>query len=470
MSQKAPHKKGLSKSLKLWYGCGDFGFTLMTNVETFYFNAFMTNIAGFSTALAGTVATVTSLVDAALSWIYGGIIDSVKPGKWGRYRSWLIMLPWIVPFIYAFQFLNLSENQTISAVIICLAFIVSHIAWNFPYAANATVVSLAGGDAEGRAVLSSSRATWNNLASVVFSYAFLVVSTVVANWLGASGYEYAAAAFVFGAVMVAGYYVHFRITDGYEVIEDPNFPRQAKKRTTPKDMAKALVENQPLMMLVIADLAKYMVKFLVASSSVYYFTYAMGTNLQAHYVLLANLMAVVGAFAARFLAKKLSNRGAMMMSYLFMAVCMIGAYFLYASPVAVLVLMLLAQSGYGVCYACAPALYADTAVYSKWKSGTDSTDFIMGLQSVPLKFAVMIKSVILNVSLALAGYDAVRAGIADGSITSGMLDASLKQGVCGSFALWPGMFLLLGFFVLLFGYKLTKEKVNEYQAEIDARG
>ena len=50
--------KPLSKALKFWYGAGDFGFTLMTNVETFYFNAFLTNVAGFSTAMAGTIASI----------------------------------------------------------------------------------------------------------------------------------------------------------------------------------------------------------------------------------------------------------------------------------------------------------------------------------------------------------------------------------------------------------------------------
>ena len=61
--------------------------------------------------------------------------------------------------------------------------------------------------------------------------------------------------------------------------------------TTPKDMGLALITNKPLLLLVIADLAKWIVKFLVASSAVYYFTYVMGTGLQANYVLLANLAA-----------------------------------------------------------------------------------------------------------------------------------------------------------------------------------
>ena len=472
MSNNTPATvKPLSSALKFWYGIGDFGFTLMTNVETFYFNAFLTNVAGFTTAMAGTIASITSIVDACLSWIYGGIINAVKPGKFGRYRTWLILLTWLVPFIFAFQFIRVSDNDVLSAIVICAAFIISHICWNLPYCANAAMVSIAGGTPQGRAQLASNRATWNNLSGVLFSYCFTGVTAVLAgSAIESAGLLYAACAFLFGLVMVIGYFVHFKITDGYEEIEDPKNPKATAKSATPKDMAKALVENPPLLILVIADLAKWIVKFLVASSAVYYFVYVSGTGLQANYMLLANLMGVVGAFAARFIAKKLTNRGAMIAAYAWMAAFMIFAYFMYATPIVVFALMILGQFGYGVAYAASPALYADTAVYARWKSGKDSTGFIMGLQNVPLKIGVLVKSVLLNTALALAGYDAYKQAIVDKTITAAELPASLKQGVCGAFSLWSGIFCAVGLLILVFGFKLTKEKVEQYQAEIDARG
>ena len=471
MSNNTPATaKPLSSALKFWYGIGDFGFTLMSNVETFYFNAFLTNVAGFTTAMAGTIASITSIVDAALSWIYGGIINAVKPGKYGRYRTWLILLTWLVPFIFAFQFIRVSDNDAVSAIVICAAFIISHICWNLPYCANAAMVSIAGGTPQGRAQLSSNRATWNNLSGVLFSYAFTGVTLVLGTKVAEAGYLYAAAAFLFGIVMVIGYFVHFKITDGYEEIEDPNAPKATSKTATPADMAKALIETPPLLVLVLADMAKWIVKFLVASAAVYYFTYVMGTGLQVNYVLLANLMGVVGAFAARFIAKKLTNRGAMIFAYAWMAVLMIVSYFMYANATMVFVLMIAAQFGYGVAYAASPALYADTAIYARWKSGKDSTGFIMGLQNVPLKIGVLVKSVLLNAALGMAGYDLYKQAIVDGTAVAADLPATLKQGVCGAFSLWSGIFCAVGLLILVFGFKLTKEKVEQYQAEIDARG
>lgn len=80
-------KKGLSNALKYFFGVGDAGFVLMSNIETFYFMTFLTDIAAFSAGIAGLINSVFTIVDACLSWLYGGIINGTKAKKWGRYRS-----------------------------------------------------------------------------------------------------------------------------------------------------------------------------------------------------------------------------------------------------------------------------------------------------------------------------------------------------------------------------------------------
>ena len=77
--QKKP--KALSKALKLFYGVGDCGFTLMTNVESYFFNFFLTNLAKFSLGTVSMITTIASAIDACLSWIYGAVLNSIKPKK-----------------------------------------------------------------------------------------------------------------------------------------------------------------------------------------------------------------------------------------------------------------------------------------------------------------------------------------------------------------------------------------------------
>ena len=87
METKKAKPQGLTTTLKYVFGIGDAGFVLMSNVETFYFMNFLTNLADFTAPVAAAVNSVFSIIDAVLSWIYGAIINGTKAMKWGRYRS-----------------------------------------------------------------------------------------------------------------------------------------------------------------------------------------------------------------------------------------------------------------------------------------------------------------------------------------------------------------------------------------------
>lgn len=469
-------KKALSSGLKIWFGVADFGFNMMTNVETFYWNNFLTNVAGFSVALTGTVATVATTVDACLSWIYGGIINALPAGKYGRYRTWFIKINWLVPFLYVFQFLRVSKSDTVSAIVCCVAAIVSHVVWNMSYCANLAMIAVAsGGDSHNRAVLASNRATWNNLAGLVYSYVMVGLAAILPEAL--KSHEYAVAAFLFAVLMVLGMVVHFKITDGYEEIEDPNAPKVKSKTVTPIDMFRGLVKNPHLIMLIIADLAKWICKFLVGSAAVYYFVNVMGqprTTL-ANYILFGNICCIIAAYGTRYIAKVFGNRKSFMLALAWMVVTQVVAYLNWKNSTMVFWFMVVMMFGYGLAYATSPALFADCSVYSKWKTGKDATGFITGLQNLPLKAAVMVKSILLNSALAAAGYEAYRVQIMDATKAQTLaeftqtLPDTLKKGVAGAFCLFSALFCVIGLVCMLLGYKLTDEKLAQYQAEIDAR-
>lgn len=465
---KTPETKPLSKALKWFYGVGDCGFTLMTNVETYYFNSFLTNVAKFSPAVAGVIATITSTVDACLSWIYGAILNSVKPQKWGRYRSWLIMAPWIVPFLYALQFLNIG-NGTAAAVIITLGFITSHICWNIPYVANVSMIAVAGKTPDDRAQLASTRGAWANLSKVLFSYVFPVVSTLVASVIGEQ-HKYMGTAFLLGCVMVALYFAHFKMFEGYETVDvEAMKAAQAKKaadRTSPVDLIRALLQNPPLMALIVADIAKFMFNFVCAGAAIYYFTYVAGdASLNATYILITNILGVVAAYASKSIAKKLSTRTTCIVMFFAMAAALIVANVMYTNVTLVIILMAVAMVGYGVTYSLTPALYADTIVYAEWKSGKNATGWISGLQNVPLKVSIMCRGIVINACLAAAAFNAD----ALEGLSVDQIPVELKKGICVAFMTVPAVALVIAGVVLLVGFRLSKEQVVKYQAEIAAR-
>ncbi len=458
MSNEKNKKKGLSNALKYFFGVGDAGFVLMSNIETFYFMTFLTDLAGFGPAIAAMINSVFTTVDACLSWLYGGIINGTKAKKWGRYRSWLIIIPWIVPFLYACMFIRVSDNEMLSAVVIIAAAILSHVCWNFSYVANATLVSVVGKTPEEKAILASSRATWNNIGGLLFSYLGLPFATLLAAYVGEKN-KFAAAAFALGILMVVTYFAHFKMTDGYEEIETSATAKKNTTKVTIPEMFASLFKNPPLMVLMLADLAKWCVKFVTAASAIYYFRDAAGKpGMMATYTLCVSFGAIIGAFCMRYIAKALSSRTTMIMSYGGMAVCMYLIYFAYANPVAVIALMSLAHVFYGMAFAASPALYADTVVYATWRSGKDASGWIMGLQNLPLKVGVFLRGVILGACLVAVGW---QSGV--------VLEGTARQGMTIAFAVVPATFCLVGMLLLIFGFKITKDKVVQYQKEIDAR-
>ena len=465
MGKPVKERKGLSRALKIFYGVGDCGFTLMSNVESYYFNFFLTNLAMFSGPVVAAISTVTTAVDAILSWMYGAILNSIKPKKWGRYRSWLVLLPWLVPFLYAFQFIKVGTG-TLSAVIIVLAFISSHIVWNFPYVANVSMISVAGKTPDERSQLSATRGAWANFSKVIFSYVCPVIATFFAGIIGEVN-QYGATAFVLGCVMAALYFAHFKMFEGYETVEA--VPDQAEKKTKSKDrtsgmdLIRALLQNPPLIALILADVAKFLFNFVVAGSAVYYFTYiALDKELNNFYILITNIFCVAGSYLAKSLAKKFSSRNTAIGMFFIMAVVMVAANFTYTNVTMVIALMSLAQLGYGMAYSLTPALYADTIIYSEWKTGKNATGWISGLQNVPLKLGVLARGIVITACLEMAKFNAETVDLAN-------VPVELEHAICMAFMIVPAIALVVAGLLLLFGFRLTKEKVIQYQSELEAR-
>ena len=461
MGKEEQRKKGLSSALKKFYGVGDCGFTLMSNIESYYFSFFLTNLAQFSLPMVTFITTVSSTVDALLSWIYGAILNSIKPMKWGRYRSWLIAIPWLVPFLYAFQFIKIGDGM-LSAVIIIIAAVASHVAWNFAYVANVSMISVAGSTPEERSQLSSTRAAWANLSKVIFSYVGPGLAAVMAGIIGEVN-QYGAAAFVLGCIMAVLYYAHFRMFDGYEVVQaDTTDKKTAKDKTGGMDLIRALLQNPPLIALLIADLAKFMFNFVLMGVAAYYFSYIAGNSgMLSAYILVTNIFCVAGAYLSKTLSNKFSTRTTTIGVMGIQAVLLLVSYMFYGNVTLVIVLMSVAMFGYGITYACTPALYGDTIVYSEWKTGKNAAGWISGLQNVPLKVSIMTRGIIISACLAMGNFST--------EIDPAQAPEELKRAISIGFMVIPAVALIIAVVALLFGFKLTREKVNQYAAEIAAR-
>ncbi|CCH66480.1 galactoside symporter [Richelia intracellularis HH01] len=89
----------LKLTTKLAYGAGDLGPAITSSIFTFFTMVFLTNVAGISAGLAGTILLIGKISDAASDPVIGFLTDKTK-STWGR------RLPWIfygtVPFGISF--------------------------------------------------------------------------------------------------------------------------------------------------------------------------------------------------------------------------------------------------------------------------------------------------------------------------------------------------------------------------------
>lgn len=148
----------------------------------------------------------------------------------------------------------------------------------------------------------------------------------------------------------------------------------------------------------------------------------------------------------------------MILAYAGMTVSLCLFNFMYGNAYAVIALMTVAQFFYGMAFAASPALYADTVVYATWKSGKDASGWIMGLQNLPLKVAVFLR-----------GTNPQRMSGSSWWQSGTVLEGTARQGMTIAFALVPAIFCLVGMLLLIFGFKITRDKIETCQAEINAR-
>ena len=368
-----PDKKernGLSTPLKRFFGVGDFGFTLMSNIDTFYATYFFTNIAKFSLGVITVMTTISAVVDAILSCLYGPFLNKINPRDGGATApADPDALDGPLPVCHA---VYKNRQRAAAAIFVTVAMITSRIAWNIPYIANVSMINIAGKTPKERMTLSSTRMVWTSLASVVYSYAGPAAVSVFAAWLGEKN-AYAATAFAFSALMAAGFYAHFNMFKGYEMTKEEELQRMAGQarsaQTTPNAQKVRALDaircNPHLLWLFLSCITKYIVLFLVNGLAIYYFTY-VGQNaaLLTTFVFAANLLGVVASYISKFIVARFTAKKTVVCSYFLMAVIATGAFFAYSQTWVVMAAMCAVMFILVLTNACDPELFSNCAAYS----------------------------------------------------------------------------------------------------------
>jgi len=449
----------LNKSLLYTFGVGDLFFALLSNMEVFYFNAFLTDYAKFSLVIASVVVYVTGFGDIICALAAGVILQRLSVKLKGGYRSWLLLCPPLVVPLFILQFSKIGGAYTAAAIII-IGFLVSHLLWNVGYAATGALVGSLSQRSDERTVLSSSRAQGMTAAGLIFSFTGpAMIAFFGPRTSDVIGYTITIA--IFGILMILGYMYVYKIT----AVGNPsaNIVMDTEKKETDNKTLGEIVglvfRNPPLLLLIVAETFRNTAIFFILTFAFYYFGYVLDSPaFLSVFIFATSLVAFFGAVAASWIGVKLGKRNTYWISLILSAVIFLSATLIDANTWSFTIIFCIATMLIWIAGSMITALFADTVVYGEWKTGKNIQAFTMSLLTMPLKFGLLIRSGIIMVGLMTIGF------VANTTPTP-----EVANGISSIMIYSPAVTCAISAIVFYFGYRIEDKHVVQMQDEIAAR-
>ena len=464
METTAPVQKRLKKpGLDYFvYFFSKFCFASIACIDLYYFAAFLTDTALFSIAIVGVIQITTTVIEMIFSFFYGAIMERVgRHLPWGQTRSWLVLAPPISSILFIFTFVRVSSSEVVSAVVIIIAFIASHVIWSVGECSmNAQMVNMTD-DVNERTQMSINIGRGAMGSSLAFGFiAGFFLNTLFAG----SPFAYVYLIIIFAIVYYISYLLLFWRSKGceptraeYEAIREreKKVAEISSRSATLGEAYKAVFTSKNGLLMLLTNLLMYLYCFLAPALMFYYYAYTlnnlaiMGTMLSVK-----GLTALIGGLFIVPLQLKLckgSKKNLFIMSSVLMIISLILPWLppVRTSALFYNVVTLIFSLLCGGTTATQVGLMADVGVEISYKNKKNLSAFTVSFITFPLKVALMIRSVLVTAALAMTGYSA---GM---EITSKQVD-----GFATAYLIWPAVICLLSIITIAL-YKNPEAKVQE---------
>ncbi len=448
----------LKKTLLYTYGVADLFFSLMINMEVYFFTAFLTDYAQFSLIVVGQILGLTSLIDIVCALAGGVILQKVNLKFGGKYRSWFLLGPPIVAPLFILQFTKIG-GDFMAASIIMFGFIASHLLFNVVFAASGAMLGRLSQLPDERTILSASRAQGMSAAGLIFSATAMPMIAFFGAYADkTTGFAFTAGVYAF--MMILGYWFIYRMTAGKDPYSEMEMvPSKKKSGQSVGKIIGLVFKNPPLLFLILVQTFSSTSFFIITTMAVYYFTYVIGKpGFLSFFILAISVARLLGTFAAPWIGVKLGKRNSY---WIFLALAAVGfasARLSSEAPWGFILIFCISTMLVSVAASMNTALFADTAVYGEWKTGQDLRAFIMALMNIPIKVGVLIRSGVVPAGLMAIGF------VANTVPTPRVID-----GIGSIMTLMPAAGYAIAAIIFYLGYRIEEKHVIQMQEEIEAR-
>lgn len=455
-----PVKKGSPGAItwkdKIGYALGDFSGLLFFGVVGAFLQRFYTNILLIDLKKIGVLIVIARIWDAVNDPMWGAVIDTRKPGKYGKFRPYLlwVSVPLAVSAVLMFiKIPGLTQTQyLIYAYVTYIFYGMMYTGINIPYGSLASVIT---GDENERSSLSLFRSIGSGLGGLpgqVLLPLFIFSANAVTGEKELNADKLSQAMIAFAVISVIFYIVSFKM-----IRERVPFPADKPKLNVGKTI-KTLLKNRPFIILCIASM-------LLIASQIY--TTNLYTYLFTDYFKKPELISVVTIALYAPMVLVLPLTGKLVRRFGKKELC--GAGGLFAAAASAVLLIIKTPNPYVfLSFSFLTGLGTSFFVLQVWALATDVIDYQEYLtnqreEGICYAFFSFMRKLGHSVSgllgvwvLQLIGYDA-----------KNITDAAAEK-IYGVSVLVPGL-LYLGIFIFLsLLYPLGKKKLqqlheNEYR-------
>jgi GPH family glycoside/pentoside/hexuronide:cation symporter len=443
----------------LQYALNGFFQAFAITIPMGYFNVFLTEHIGISAALLASALLVARIIDFFVCVAAGGIMESTTL-KWGKYRSWLILLRWVVLAGIILSFINTkSFSLPVKVVILMLGYLLTNLPMNFIATAQMGIMtSLAGPSMTDRFRLSVAGVRIGAVSGLLTSACTLpLINYVGSLTTPTDGYTIVATAF--GFLMIVGSSLLLKVSKPYDLPQVTNSNAPARPKITLKDMAAAVTTNSQLLVYLLVQVLLMSGMFASGAIGTYYYIYILGDfNLMPIAMTITTAFGLISTTIGPKIGKKLGKKNSMVASMLIgacgsIAIMFFGAkglpYYVTISCFSMIAAQLSAGFGYNY--------ILDIGEYGFYKTGKDTRTIIMSMMNVPMKIGMALGGSLGLYALALIGY------------VPGMPvpPANFANTFMKIFGGIPAACSIIGGLLIMFFYKITDADAQMY-AKVNA--
>lgn len=403
---KGNSNKTLSFGVTYGYGLGEFGYNFFITFLAYYLMVFLTNIAGFTTALAATIYTCTNIIKWVTMPMAGTIIDA-KQLKGGKYRPWLIIGAALMVIGGTVCFTKIMEPGVAYAVVYLIFFFICYLGYGLMWVSYRGLMDPMCSTPEDKVSLSTASAAMGALARIFYVFGAVGIVNMVANATGSQATGYSVVGGLFTVIILLCMIAVSAITKKYDNAEKQAVA--AQKQAKAKLSGKVILDNianKPMIVFIISMLFRISVVAIVPTLLVYYVNLYLGDpTIITGYMMATYFIGFIGAMFVQPITNKFGKKPTFIVSTLFSAVCLIAAKFITAK-VGFIVIMCVWQFTGIFASALVPAFMADVAEYGMLTKGGAAAGVVYSIGGIVTQLGAFLGGVIASFGMVAVGFDA----------------------------------------------------------------